>query len=322
MDEALKVEGLYKTYGRGAKAVQALKGVSFAARRGEILGLLGPNGAGKTTTMKSILGLIEADAGKIEVFGKDLWRRPREAARHIAAVLEGNRNIYWRLTPLENMAFMAGLQGIDAKGRRKQHEAILEILDLGDKKDTVVNHLSRGMKQKVAIACAFARETEILLLDEPTLGLDLSMSYTLRRQLLTLAQEEKRTILLSSHDMDVVQDLCRRVVIIDQGKVMADDEVAHLQSLFASDTYEVLVAGSLTSDFLALLSSRFTLAEPEEEDGLTRLRVTFQDHGDLYRLMDLLREGQMIVRSLTRVEVDLGSIFLQVTGAKTEEVTA
>lgn len=322
MEIALRVEGLYKTYGRGAKAVQALKDVSFAVKRGEILGLLGPNGAGKTTTIKSILGLIEVDRGTIEVFGINVWRRPREAARHMAAVLEGNRNIYWRLTPLENMAFMAGLQGIDPKSRRRQHEAILEILGLADKKDTVVNHLSRGMKQKVAIACAFARETEILLLDEPTLGLDLAMSYTLRQQLLTLAREEKRTILLSSHDMDVVQDLCKRVVIIDRGKVIADDEVAHLQRLFAGDTYEVVVAGSLSDEVLSLLSSRFHLGEPEAMDGHTRLRVTLQRHEDLYRLLDVLREGDGVIRSLSRVEPDLATIFLKLTGTQRKEVTA
>ena len=137
------VEGLAKTYGED---VRALDDVSFGIRPGEVVGLLGPNGAGKTTCIKCTLGLVEPTAGRVEVAGVDALERPQAAYSHVGAMLEGARNVYWRLTVRENLEFFAGIAGTPPSAVRARHDELLERLDLTDRTDTAVRDLSRGMK--------------------------------------------------------------------------------------------------------------------------------------------------------------------------------
>src|SRR5690606_22933995 len=152
---------------------RAVDGISFSVDRGQVVGLLGPNGAGKTTTIKCLCGLIYPDAGSVKVNGVDVSRDRSKALRHISAVLEGNRNLYWRLTPLENLTYFAGNRGVSPHESRKSALELLARFGLADKANTQVNDLSRGMQQKLAIAVALQAGTDLILLDEPTLGLDL-----------------------------------------------------------------------------------------------------------------------------------------------------
>jgi len=147
-------------------------------QKSEVVGLLGPNGAGKTTTIKCLAGLIKPTSGEIYLDGIDALRDQKRALGRVAAVLEGNRNIYWRLTPRENLEFFGGLQGLPLRRVRSyidEHE-LLELFDLKGKVNTPARKLSRGMQQKLAVACALVKQTEVLLLDEPTLGLDVETS--------------------------------------------------------------------------------------------------------------------------------------------------
>ena len=224
---AVAVRDLRKTYG-GDDGVVAVDGVSITVERGEVVGLLGPNGAGKTTTLKAALGLLMPTAGSCEVLGIDVHEDTARAYRHVGAMLEGARNVYWRLTPRENLGFFASLQGVDPRERRAEHEALLDSLGLLDRADDPVNDFSRGMKGKVALACTLARETPVVFLDEPTLGLDVEATRDLRRRIRRLADEEGRTVLLSSHDMDTVQAVCDRAVVMNEGRVVADDSVEEL----------------------------------------------------------------------------------------------
>lgn len=244
-ESALDVTGLQKTYGRGDKRLVAVDDASFSVQPGEIVGLLGPNGAGKTTLIKCILRLVEPDAGQVRFFGENFSDRRDAMYRVVTAVLEGARNTYWRMSVRENLAFFAGLQGINPRNRRSFHDELIERFGLTEKANTPVNELSTGMKQKVAVACAFARETEILFLDEPTLGLDLHASHTLRTELKQLAEDHRRTILLSSHDMDVVRDLCQRVIIVQRGRIVVDDLVGNLMALFRTEAYTIRIGGAV-----------------------------------------------------------------------------
>jgi ABC-2 type transport system ATP-binding protein len=241
-DEAIVfVDGLHKTFparSRTDPAVKAVDGVGFSVERGALVGLLGPNGAGKTTTIKALCGLIEPDAGELTVAGIDVRRRRRHALRHLAAVLEGNRNLYWRLTAFENLTYFAGNRGMPRRSVVKRIDELLERFDLGAKRDALVSSLSRGMQQKLALAVAALADTDVVLLDEPTLGLDVETGYEVRA-LLREMQREGRTVIVSTHDMPVVQDLCERTVVIAHGRVLVDDRVDHLMRLFASRAYEV-----------------------------------------------------------------------------------
>ncbi len=205
------------------------------------------NGAGKTTTIKCILGLMTPTAGSVRVMGYDPRTRWSEVLRRVSAVLEGSRNVYWRLSARENLEFFTGLHGLSVSRQRPYMRGLLDRFGLSDRADVPVQELSGGLRQKVAVACALALRTPVVFLDEPTLGLDVETSYDLRRLLKELAAEERRTIILSSHDMDVVQDVCRQVIVIRQGRIVAHDTVENLLSLFRTRAYRVALPAATQS---------------------------------------------------------------------------
>lgn len=313
----LRVEGLKKVYSsRRRGPVVAVDGVSFDVAPRQIVGLLGPNGAGKTTTIKSICTLLKPTAGSVWVDGVDALARPRKAVAKVAAVLEGNRNIYWRLTAFENLELFAGLHGISAKAARPEIEELLARFRLEDKAKSEARTLSRGMQQKLAVACAFIRHTPILLLDEPTLGLDVETSYELREQLKQMAAEQGKTILLSSHDMDVVQDLCERVIIISEGKIVTDDSVGALLEVFKARAYRFEIAGSLEAVEVERLKQRFEVSEVAHDGAHTVLDVQFASGADIYSLMDELRSTGSQIEAIDRKDPDLEQIFLEIIRAR------
>ncbi|WP_336359359.1 ABC transporter ATP-binding protein [Haladaptatus sp. ZSTT2] len=309
---AVTVSGLSKVFGRrGNPPVTAVDDVSFSVERGSVVGLLGPNGAGKTTTIKAILGLLTPTAGNIQVGGVDVQTNPRGVYRNVSAVLEGSRNIYWRLSPRQNVEFFTSLQGIHPKTVREDHDEVFDWLGLTDKVDDPVTNLSRGMKQKTALACAIARDTDVLFLDEPTLGLDVETSLDLRRELRRLAEHDGKTILISSHDMDVVQDVCDRVIIMNEGRVVADERIDDLIALFRSQTYRIAVS----HDEAALRTHlhEFEVTNWAVRDGRIEFDVVLRDGDRFYDLMDTLREGGVRLDSVTAIEPDLEDVFLTVT---------
>jgi ABC-2 type transport system ATP-binding protein len=304
----VKVAGLVKVYrSRRRGDVRAVDGVSFDVRRGEIVGLLGPNGAGKTTTIKCLCALVRATAGEIEVDGVDVVARPRKAVERIAAVLEGNRNIYWRLTPAENLEFFASIHGLPARTVRADISDLIERFGLKDKHATPARMLSKGMQQKLALACALVKRTPVVLLDEPTLGLDVEASHELRALLRGLAGE--RTVLVSSHDMDVVQDVCERVIIVNEGRVVTDDRVANLLQLFRTRAYKVVVAGRIDAE---RIRECFPHARVEADTTQTTIEVELADGSLVYGLVDVLREAGTSIESIDRMQPDLEQVFLEI----------
>lgn len=309
----LEVSGLRKTFSSRRRGdVVAVEDVGFTAARGEILGLLGPNGAGKTTTIKSICGLVAPDAGRIVVDGVDAIARPRRAMAKIAAVLEGNRNVYWRLTPRENLEFFAALQGIPRKQVAGESGALIDRFGLTEKRGAEARTLSRGMQQKLAVACAFVKRTPVLLLDEPTLGLDVETSQELRTMLREMAAEGGRTILLSSHDMDVVQDVCERVVIVNEGRVVTADHVANLLDLFRVRAYRFTVEGALSDRQQELLRTWFPAVDISVDAGRTTIDAELLEGARFYDLVDALRRTGAIVESVDRRDPNLGEVFLKI----------
>ncbi len=312
MTPIIEVENIVKRYKKrkSKEVVTAVDGVSFAVQQGEILGLLGPNGAGKTTTIKTICGLLLPDGGTVRVLGRDIRRQRLAALRHISAVLEGNRNLYWRLSVAENMEYFAGNRGFSRRAVKSRIEELLEQFKLTDKRNELVNGLSRGMQQKLAIAVAMLAGSEVILLDEPTLGLDVETGYEVR-QLLKEISAAGRTIIVSSHDMPVVQDLCRRTVIINAGHVVVDDEVGNLLKLFETRAYVVTLGRGLSLEQQKRLTARFPLSSYEDEEAPT-VEVTLEHGEDIYELMDILRREHTPVEAIDRTTINFEQVFLEI----------
>ena len=229
----LEVANLYKFF----RHVRAVNGLSLHVQAGEIVGLLGPNGAGKTTTLRCICGILRPDAGQIAVGGYDLATQEQQAKRLMAFIPE-MPNPYDLLTVREHIQFVAMCYGT----LRTFHERIQELLDrfdLRDKENELVARLSKGMKQKLAVACAFVHDARVYLCDEPLLGIDPRGQHELKTELQRL-RDEGCAILVSTHQLDTAERLCDRVIIMQAGRKLAEGTLEELraQSQMADSTLE------------------------------------------------------------------------------------
>ena len=296
MEEILiEVKGLKKGYKKRKTKewVQAVNDVNFTVKRGEILGLLGPNGAGKTTTIKMICGLIVPDEGEVVINGITMQKNRLKGLEHISAVLEGNRNLYWRLTARENLEYFAGNRGNSRKEKASEIEELLHEFKLKQKENELVSNLSRGMQQKLALAVALLADSDVILLDEPTLGLDIETGYEVR-QLLKKISEAGKTIIISTHDMPVVQDLCERTV-------------EELMNLFETSAYVLTLGNELTEQQQKELDVKFPMNELL--DGM-KLTITLEQDNDIYDLMDLLKKENTIIEKIDRTTINFEEVFM------------
>ncbi len=240
---ALEVYNLRKTYKQRGKLIEAVSGICLSINTGEVLAFLGPNGAGKTTSIKMIAGLIRPDAGWVKIAGCDPHRNP-QALRMLGAVLEGNRNLYWRLTPEENLEYFGVLRGLTRRVAHQQGLKLLERFGLLNKRRTPVQTLSRGMQQKLAIAVALIHQPRLLLLDEPTLGLDVEASENVKALVREVAREGC-AILLTTHQLNVAEEISDRVAIIHKGKILTEEPTREMIRRFSGSTYTIEVEGEL-----------------------------------------------------------------------------
>lgn len=231
----LEAQNLKKSYLEKGQAIAAVQAVSLTIAAGEVLAFLGANGAGKTTTIKMIAGLIRPDDGWVKIADRDPHQDP-QARRSLGAVLEGSRNVYWQMTVEENLEYFGVLRGLDARTTRRQGRELLERFNLMHKRRTAVQALSRGMQQKLAIAVALMHKPRVLLLDEPTLGLDVEATEDVKRLVREIAAEGCG-ILLTTHQLEVAEELSDRVAIINRGKIVAEEATADLIRQFSGSTY-------------------------------------------------------------------------------------
>lgn len=296
--EMLVVRELKKIYRSHRQLVEALKGVSFEIARGEIFGLLGPNGAGKTTTVKIICGLIEPDAGEIYIDGLDFRRERTRCLFKLGAVLEGSRNIHWRLTPWENLMLFGVRRELPKRVREERAQELLDFFDLSVKGDMIVGNLSRGMQQKVALACALIGDPELLLLDELTLGLDVQSAELLKQRIKQLAHEKGKAILLTTHQMELAEELCDRVAIIDEGRLLICESVSALKEAFRQRSYVVRVRKTQP----VTLGEQISIPI-QEQDSYWELRA--RSDGEFFQLVRLLEERQLEIVSVNTESPDL-----------------
>ena len=200
----------------------AVDGVSLQIERGEIFGLLGPNGAGKSTTIRMLCTLLEPSSGTARVNGFDVVRQSNQVRQSLGTVLAGERSIYWKLTGRENLEYFAALYHIPPAVAKKRVDDLIERMELKERANELVEKYSTGMRQRIAISKALLARPPILLLDEPTLGLDPQAARNLRELILEL-QKDGHTILLTTHYMEEADQLSDRIGIIDTGKIIALD---------------------------------------------------------------------------------------------------
>jgi ABC-2 type transport system ATP-binding protein len=300
---ALEAYDLHKTYRQRGKIITAINGLSLSIEPGEILAFLGPNGAGKTTSIKTIAGLIRPDRGWVKIADRDPHRHP-EALRLVGTVLEGSRNLYWRLTAAENLEYFGVLKGLSRKNAHRQGLALLERFDLLSKRHTPVQALSRGMQQKVAIAVALVHQPRLLLLDEPTLGLDVEASQHVK----TLVREMARSgcaILLTTHQLDVAQEISDRVAIVQAGEIIALESTRQMIQRFSGSTYTIAIEGYLDRSRVSQLSALDAVIQGQE------IIYSGTPEG-LYCVLQILSPLPLV--QVKKNEADLTKIFLKLVG--------
>jgi sodium transport system ATP-binding protein len=232
----INANDLHKSFKTRTGTVNAVDGVSFAARDGEITGLLGPNGAGKTTTLRMLYTLMTPDRGSVTVDGMDAAREP-EAVRRALGVLPDARGVYKRLTARENIAYFGELHGMSKADIASRTQVLSKALDMGDILDRQTEGFSQGQRTKTAIARALVHDPKNVILDEPTNGLDVMTTRAMRAFLQQL-KAEGRCVIFSSHIMQEVAALCDRIVIIAKGQVVAAGSADELRSKFGESNLE------------------------------------------------------------------------------------
>lgn len=281
----LEVKNISKTFYNSFRSVTALSDVSLLFDKSKIYGIIGPNGAGKTTLIKTICGLIYPDSGNVFIDNKPLYPSNLELLKNIGAILEGSRNIFWNFTPLQNVRYFALLKGIDLAVAESKAMKYFEIFNILDKINTPVRNLSQGMKQKIAIIISTLHNPSILLLDEPTLGLDPISSLKMQSLIKEIAFNEKKIVILTSHYLDIIEKNCDYLVFLKDGKVLFFDTVAKIKNNFSKVLYKFYVKKNDQQSIIEKI-----LLRDEFEDFLKKLISMNYQIYDIEKMQPTLEE--------------------------------
>jgi ABC-2 type transport system ATP-binding protein len=305
------------------KEFKAVDGVTFDIYKGEIFGLLGPNGAGKTTTIKMITGLLRPTAGSVKVMGMDVDKKPLEALQKLGTVLAGDRSIYWKLTARENLEYFAALYGCDKREAAKRADSILKRLELEDKADELVEKYSTGMKQKVALGKALIPNAPVVLLDEPTLGLDPQSAINLREIILDI-KKEGRTVLLTTHYMEEADFLCDRIAIVDGGRIIALDTPENLKkSLSEVKSIKIDLTNApnkLVEEIKALEKINNVICDYSLENRNYTLTIHHSDEDAvIQKIIDCITKSKAQILNINVIKPSLEDVFIHLTGKSLRE---
>lgn len=305
---AIHIKNLSKTYkSRSDEVITAVNDLELRIDAGQVFGFLGANGAGKTTTIKMMCGLVKPSAGDVYLNGFHVESERRKAMTQIGAVLEGTRNVYWRLSAWENILYFGRLKGVHGKELKSRAETLIRELDLWERRNDKIRTFSRGMQQKVAIACALISDPPIILLDEPTLGLDVKAALTVKEWIARLAKERRKTIILTTHQLDMAQELCERVAIMNKGKLLTNLPTAELLDLARTEYYEIKVQGHLNGAAPMFEQRALTIQQEGSDTVLTGAIA----QADLYTVIDNLRDTGHALVSVKPIEPNLEDVFIK-----------
>ena len=313
----IQVENITKRYGN----FTAVDGISFDIDEGEIVGFLGPNGAGKSTTMNMITGFIEPSDGRIIVDGYDISKKPQKAKRQIGYMPEGVP-LYSDLTVKEFVAYMADLKGCEKKTKKEEIKKVLEETGLTEVQNKLTKNLSRGYKQRVSMAGALVGNPEVIILDEPTVGLDPKQITEIRNLIKELGK--KHTVILSSHILSEVSQICERVIIINHGKIVAIDTPENLENK-TKEKNTILVTVEDTKNNMPKLKEKISEIEEikmikDNEDGTKQYSVTSAENVDLRKkLFEVLPKEEITIFELKKDESTLEDAFIKLIDSTKQE---
>ncbi len=302
----IQVEGLTKYYGR----FKAIDSLSFHVDRGEVVGFLGPNGAGKTTTMRILTGYMPPNGGTATIAGYDVVEQSLEARQHVGYMPE-TVPLYKELTVWQYVDYMAALRGVMAKERDDRVGEVLEMVDMLDRSDSLIASLSKGMRQRVGLAQSLAHRPDVLILDEPTIGLDPRQVREVRELIRNIGQTQ--TVLLSTHILSEVSQLCSRILVIHKGQIVAEDSPETLSArLQGSNQYFVRVGKASLDEVASALNKAGIEAEIDAQaQGVT---VTARgDEDPRPRVTVIIAEKSWDLLELRALDMSLEDIFLQLT---------
>jgi len=306
----IEVKNLTKVYGNHA----AVTDLSFTVEDGRIYGLLGPNGAGKTTTMNIMTGCLGATSGVVRIDGLDIFDEPEKIKRKIGYLPE-LPPLYTDMTPKEFLEFVAKARGVAARERAGQIEKVMEITGIEEMQNRLIRNLSKGYRQRVGIAQALLGNPEVVILDEPTVGLDPKQIIEIRDLIKSLGKDH--TVILSSHILGEVQAVCDHILIIAHGKLVASGTPDDLEKQFTgSSTVDLSVKAdqACATQILDGMDEVSDVEVKSEADGVTELRVSAQDGGDVREaLFTAFSKAKVPILNMTLSKASLEDIFLEYT---------
>ena len=307
MDWMIEVDGLVKTFGH----LKAVDGVSFKVPKGQVLGFLGPNGAGKSTTMKMITGFMTPTAGTVRVAGYDVDEQPI-AAKALMGYLPEGAPAYPDMTPIGFLNFVADVRGLDAATRRRRLDYVIANVHLEAVLEQPIDTLSKGFKRRVGLAQAILHDPPVLVLDEPTDGLDPNQKFEVRSLIADMAKE--KAIVISTHILEEVDAVCSRAVIIADGRIVADGTPAELES--QSPLHNAVLIDSRDEGVAAALFALAGVSQVEEiRDGSYRV---YPQHGKsiLAEVAELAKQRNWTTSRLSVEAPRLDDVFRNITGAQ------
>ncbi len=292
--------------------ILAVDHVSFGMERGDIVGLLGPNGAGKTTAIRMLTGFLPASEGTATVAGCDVRRDSVELRRHIGYMPENNP-LYPEMRTSEYLSFRAHLKGVPRARRRSRIAGCMELCGVDDVADQTIGTLSKGYRQRVGLADAMLGDPDVLILDEPTIGLDPNQVREARRLIQSLS--DRHTVLISTHILAEAEAICKRVLIIDRGRIIADDTPRALSDKTAHGTVLVELKGNADEITAALEKLQgVDTVQAERRDGWNRFSLTTRPGADVReKVFRAAAEHGWALRELTRTRASLEDVFHRLT---------
>ena len=314
------IKDLVKVFKKRNSEVRAVDGVNLEIKQGELFGLLGPNGAGKTTLIKCISTLLIPDAGTAIVGGYDISKDSLGARKMLGVLTGGERSLYWKLTPIENLQYFAALYGVPRKKTKERIDYLLELMNLTDKAKERVEKLSSGMKQKLSIARTLLHDPPILLIDEPTLGLDPYFARFVRDFIKSeLHNKQNKTILLTTHYMDEADELCERVAFMNNGKIEAlETPEVFKKSMPQERVLEVKCLGDLDVGLFSDVKESASL-HLVRQSGFSYVRMSTENPEILLScVVDLVRDKAKILSVAVNAPT-LEDVFVYLTGASLKD---
>lgn len=311
----IEINNLVKRYGDK----KAVNGISFTVNDDEVLGFLGPNGAGKTTTMNIITGYLSSTSGTVKVNGHDILEEPELAKKEIGYLPE-NPPLYTDMTVSEYLDFICDLKGVSKEERKSQLEKIINMVKISDVEDRLIANLSKGYKQRVGIAQALVGNPSILILDEPTVGLDPNQIIEIRRLIKNLSKTH--SIIISSHILSEIQEIADRVVIINRGKIAAVDTLTDLSKRLSGQSKVLLTFTGPVKDCAAKIRniSGIISAVPRAIDSkYTQLEIAIDAKdtaGVRISIFNLMAKEGWPILELRSLDPSLEEVFLNITSGK------